>query len=179
MQGAQRGDAEAFGTLFQRYQKAIFNFMRRLGMTAASAEEGTQDIFLKLWERREQYHAGRNFRVYLYQIARNHWLNQLRRKPVNPARYLDGRGGAEADPAVAAEKSDLEAKVREAIAGLPETIRVPLILKLMQQLTYSEVSGITGLSPRQAEERVSEAFQVLGARLREREARAAAPRRKS
>ena len=165
MQRAQRGDAEAFAALFDRYQKAIFNFMRRLGMSRGAAEEGTQEVFLKLWEHRDQYRPGGPFRVYLYRIARNHRINQLRRGPVNPRRYLEAREDRGEDPAEAAERGDSGARARQALEALPEDFRVPFLLKQMQGLSYAEVSRVTGLTPRQAEDRVAEAFELLSRSL--------------
>ena len=167
MQRAQRGDAEAFAALFDRYQKAIFNFMRRLGMSRGAAEEGTQEVFLKLWERRDQYRPGGGFRAYLYRIARNHRINQFRRGPVNPHRYLEGRGPGNGDPAVAAERKDARARALRAVESLAEDVRIPFVLKQMQGLSYAEVAQVTGLTQRQAEDRVAEAFEKLARSLRE------------
>lgn len=165
MQRAQRGDADAFAALFDRYQKAIFNFMRRLGMPRGAAEEGTQEVFLKLWEHRDQYRPGGGFRVYLYRIARNHRINQLRRGPVNPRRYLESRKEEGVDPAEAAEKGDAGARALQAVASLPADVRVPFLLKQVQGLSYAEVSQVAGITPRQAEDRVTQAFELLARSL--------------
>ena len=181
MRRAQGGDRGAFSVLFERYEKPIYNFLRRLGMIPAEAEEGTQEVFLKLWERRSQYRPGGVFRVYLYQIARNHRIGRFRRPALDARRYLaprmGGTGGAvgvggqaihQDDPAAAAERRELGVRVHHLLDELPEGVREPFVLRWMQQLPYAEVARITGLTVRQAEDRVAAGFERLASRLRPR-----------
>ncbi len=165
---AQAGDRGAFAVLFERYEKPIYNFLRRLGMIPAEAEEGTQEVFLKLWGRRAQYKPGGPFRVYLYRIARNHRIGQLRRPPMDSRRWLASRQGqgAVADPAEAVSLGELGGKVHDLLGELPEGIREPFILRWMQQLPHAEVARITGLTARQAEDRAAAGFERLASRLR-------------
>ena len=176
MRRAQGGDQGAFAVLFERYEKPIYNFLRRLGMIPAEAEEGAQEVFLRLWERRGQYRPGGTFRVYLYQIARNHRIGRIRRPALDARRYLAPRDaglkGAQDDPAAAAEQGELGGRLHHLLDELPLEVREPFVLRWMQQLPYAEVARITGLTVRQAEDRVADGFERLSARLRPRADRA-------
>ena len=140
-------------------------------MIPAEAEEATQEVFLRLWERRAQYRPGGGFRVYLYQIARNHRIGQLRRPGLDERRFLAPRDVRTEDPADRAEQGESGQRLREHLAELPEEIREPFVLRWMQQLPYAEVARVTGLTVRQAEDRAAAGFERLAARLRPRSER--------
>ena len=161
MQRAQTGDARAFAELFDRYRRPIFNYLRRMGMNRTIAEDGTQDVFLKLWERRAQYRPEGAFSTYLYRIAHNYRVNQLRRGPVDGGRFLDGREGASSDPADLAEQSDLVDRMRQALDTLPEHLKEAFVLKRLQEMPYAEVARVTGCTAREAETQVTQAFEKL------------------
>ena len=77
---ASRGDSEGFRQLFHRHYEAIFCFAYRLSGSVSVAEEITQDCFLSLLQHPVRYNASRgSLKTYVYGIARNLFLKQLRR----------------------------------------------------------------------------------------------------
>jgi len=77
---ASRGDSEGFRQLFHRHYEAVFCFAYRLSGSVSAAEEITQDCFLSLLQHPVRYNASRgSLKTYVYGIARNLFLKQLRR----------------------------------------------------------------------------------------------------
>lgn len=73
------GDESAFCELFDYYQKYVFSFGRKLMRSNEIAEEIVQDIFIKIWERKEKLKEVDNFGGYLNILVRNHSFNLLRK----------------------------------------------------------------------------------------------------
>ncbi|TDX00308.1 RNA polymerase sigma-70 factor (ECF subfamily) [Dinghuibacter silviterrae] len=71
------GDVQAFSAVYYHYQDDLYRFVLRLVKIPALAEDVLQDIFLKIWEARQQLPGVHHFPGYLYTVARNHTLNVL------------------------------------------------------------------------------------------------------
>ncbi|MDH7459957.1 RNA polymerase sigma-70 factor [Chitinophagaceae bacterium 26-R-25] len=72
------GDQRAFGVLFEQRQQVIFNIAYKLTKSRSTAKEIVQDVFLKLWNKREELHALDNFSAYINRMARNQSIDVLR-----------------------------------------------------------------------------------------------------
>lgn len=144
------GDERAFRSLYERYARAMIAFCQRFVRESARAEELAQDVFVKLYRARDRYEPRAPFRPFLYRIATNHCLNELRRgehgrdagDPVDP----DALPSAGADPGRQAEQAALERAVEGALAALPEKQRLAFVLCRFQGLTYEEIAEALGTS---------------------------------
>ncbi len=74
-----RGDRAAFSTLFDRHQAGVVRFCGRFVGNQARAEELAQDVFIKLFKSASRYSVDAKFKTFLYRVATNHCLNELRR----------------------------------------------------------------------------------------------------
>jgi RNA polymerase sigma-70 factor, ECF subfamily len=146
----QRGDEGAFRVLFERHARAMVSFCHHFVRDAARAEELAQDVFVSLYRASGRYRPSARFKTFLYRIASNHCLNELRRGE-HAARAAEGRAGdAPADPdalasqapgpEAAAEGAALERAVGELLARLPEKQRVALVLCRFEGLSYEEIA---------------------------------------
>src|SRR5512133_2126109 len=128
----QQGDEGAFRTLFERHARAMFAFCHHFVRDAARAEELAQDVFVNLYRARDRYRPSARFKTFLYRVASNHCLNELRRRE-HALRQAPGAEEAPHDPdsfpsdaaspeEVARGKA-LEGAVRELLARLPEKQR--------------------------------------------------------
>jgi RNA polymerase sigma-70 factor (ECF subfamily) len=125
----QQGDAAAFRTLFERHARAMVAFCHHFVRDAARAEELAQDVFVKLHQAAGRYTPSARFKTFLYRIASNHCLNELRRgeythrradpEPADP----DALPSQAASPEDAARAAALERAVGELLARLPEKQR--------------------------------------------------------
>jgi RNA polymerase sigma-70 factor (ECF subfamily) len=145
----QRGDAGAFRTLFERHTRAMVAFCHHFVRDPARAEELAQDVFVKLHEAADRYRPSARFRTYLYRIASNHCLNELRRgdhlrraaegdEPADP----DALPSLCASPEEAARGAALERAVAELLARLPEKQRAALVLCRLEGLSYEEIAEV-------------------------------------
>lgn len=141
------GDEEAFTRLFERWRVPIVRFAVRFVGAQHRGEELAQEIFLKVYRARERYEPRERFAAWIFRIATNHCLNEVRRPEYRhrPVAVEDlviepiDRRRPRADEMVHAAR--LQAAVREAVATLPETQRAALLLQRDQGLAYEEIAA--------------------------------------
>jgi len=148
------GDQSAFGELFEKHSRAIVNFAYHFVGSRERAEEITQDVFLQVYRAAGRYEPQARFTTWLYRVARNACLNEVRRPEYRHARRplereTDDPGGrgeiALPDPAApegerALAGRQLEAKIREALAALPESQRAALLMSRTEGMSYRDVA---------------------------------------
>ncbi|SRR6266568_400705 len=154
----QGGDESAFRVLFERHGRPMVTFCHHFVRDGARAEELAQDVFLKLHGSAARYHPSARFKTFLYRIASNHCLNELRRGEyaVRRAADPDAVDGALLDPDALAsagaspEESALGAalsrEVQVLLARLPEKQRAAFVLARLEGLPYDEVAEVLGTS---------------------------------
>ncbi len=146
----QQGDEAAFRELYQRNARAMIAFCHHFVRDAARAEELAQDVLVKLYRSRERYRPTARFRTFLYRIAANHCLNELRRgewaarapsatdAPIDP----DLLASHAATPEETARGAALEDAFRALLDRLPEKQRAALVLARFQGLSYEEIAAV-------------------------------------
>jgi RNA polymerase sigma-70 factor (ECF subfamily) len=151
----QRGDSSAFRTLYERHARAMVGFCRHFVRDGARAEELAQDVFVKLFRAAGRYRPDARFKTFLYRIASNHCLNELRRgeyearppasaTPGDPRDAADDLPSREASPLQVAEAKALEAAVREVLDRLPDKQRAAFVLCRFEGLSYEEIAEALG-----------------------------------
>lgn len=151
------GDKAAFETLYERYEKTLFDFIYRMVMNNPETENLFQETFHRVVRSRKKYQATAQFRTWLFQIAMNLCRDRRRRMKhrshlsLNDPLASQNDGGLElkdlvSDPAPDVAKSveagELESFVKGAIASLPEDEHLVVILKEYQGLKFSEIAEI-------------------------------------
>ncbi|MCC6764101.1 MAG: RNA polymerase sigma factor [Deltaproteobacteria bacterium] len=148
------GDAEAFRELFDKHSRSIVNFAFHFVGSRQRAEEIAQDVFLQLYRAAGRYEPTAKFTTWLYRIATNACLNEVRRPehrhPRRPLEHTpdDERKRSEIafpDPtAVAGDGAlagrQLEAKIHEVLEALPPNQRAALLMSRVDGLSYLEVA---------------------------------------
>jgi RNA polymerase sigma-70 factor (ECF subfamily) len=154
----QDGDTEAFEQLFSRHTRAVVNFAYRFVRNREMAEELAQEIFLRVFEGAAGYRPQAKFTPWLYRIATNVCLNEIRKPHVHAARRSiasDQPGGGEAialelttgsDPSTRLERQAISLALKQALDQIPEKQRIAFILNKYQELSYSEVAEIMAVS---------------------------------
>jgi RNA polymerase sigma-70 factor (ECF subfamily) len=154
-------DLAAFEELVRRYQDCVFNMVSRMLGDTRDADDITQQVFLRVWKSARRYKARAKFSTWLFTIARNLTLNEVRRRKRHPATSLDepppgappdsrpDNGAHErlgdtgqSSPSDQFLQSELEQALEDAIAALPEKQRLALILWRYQQLPYEEIAQV-------------------------------------
>lgn len=155
----KRGDRAAFARLVEKYRQPLFNFIFRTLRDETETEDVAQNTFLQVWKSRARYQRTAKFSTWLFTIARNLCLNEIRRRSRHPAESLDAPGvepddpplrqiedKAAALPAETALHGELAAKIEAALAELPENQRAAILLCRQDELSYEEIAAVLGCS---------------------------------
>lgn len=156
------GDAAAFEALYEAFRKPLANYFYRLCFDRARVEDLLQEVFVRLWRGAASYRGESKASTFVFRIATNVWLTESRRireKSAGPESVSDR------EPSQDAERREREAKLREAIRGLPPGERAVLILAQYHELPYEEISEILAIPVGTVKSRMFHALQRLRDRL--------------
>jgi RNA polymerase sigma-70 factor (family 1) len=143
------GDDRAFEALVERHQRLVVGTVGRMLGTNSDAEDIAQQVFVRVWKNAKRYEPRAKFTTWLLKITRNLVFNELRRRARHPAVPLQSETGEEERPlrderAIAPDASLLEQELQKAvdaaIAQLPETQRMAVILRRYEELSYEEIA---------------------------------------
>ena len=159
---AQGGDEAALNRLMERFYGPIFSFVRRMMPHEEDARDVTQDVFARLVRNIGSYRPEHRFSTWLFRIAVNRVVDCRRRGPrPEPVR------SAEFTPRDVLSSRESRERLFAAIALLPDSVRVPLLLSYQQDLSHAEVGGILKISANAVKLRVHEAILRLRVLLKE------------
>ena len=166
----KQGDEEAFGELMNRFRRPLTGFFYSLCWNHDTAQDYAQEVLVRLWLARERYQPIGNFKSYIYRIARNVWLQELRSMKCRPQpQYYEELDQAEDE--VDIEKllirRYVDRKIRLAVAGLPEHHRLVFVLSHFQGLKYWEIAEILEIPIGTVKSRMSNAVRKLREELTE------------
>lgn len=145
------GDQYAFESLIQRYSTPLFNFIYRFLGDYDQASDILQNVFIQLHTSLPTLRTDKPLKAWLFQVARNRCLDELRRKHAIHFSELEGvNDEEELSPLAAipdsgplpeelAERSDLQQHLQAAIATLPVKFRAVVLLRYASQLSFSEI----------------------------------------
>ena len=161
IRAAQAGDRPAFAVLIERYWDRLYRWLCRLTRDPTSAEDITQETFLKAYAAVNRFEAGSNFRAWLFRIAHNNFVNQRRavrhnRHPLVPEVAEDPRG-----PVGDALSHEALRLIAEAVAKLPSDFRGALTLRVEEGLSFRDIAEVMGITEETARWRVFKARQKL------------------
>lgn len=147
------GDEKSLEFLIRRHFKAVYNFTAKFIGDRKEAEDLTQEIFLKIWKNLKKFDQTKNFRVWLFRIARNACVDHLRRKKAIVFSALDeSRENNLADNLPDPGESiierisrrEFEEEINKALKNISEAGRTVLLLYYGQQMTFQEVADLLG-----------------------------------
>ena len=166
-----RGKREAFSVLVERYQKPIFNFIYRFYGNYELAQELTQETFLRCYQFLKSYDQERKFSTWLYTVARNLCIDELKRRrsarevplddvlPAIDAREVEG--AADRNAQIQCIRREEDFKLLEALQELPPAARTVLLLHYFQGLSYQEIGETLGLPVSTVKIRIFRAKKIL------------------
>jgi len=153
------GEVHMLGVLFDRYQAPLFNFYSKMTQDRTVSEDLVQEVFLRILRYRQTYRPGTTFRTWMYQIARNTRLDQVRK--VRPESPLATEPMAPARVADSAEREQETQLLQRALMQLPEDKREILVLSRFQELKYDEIARLLGCETGAVKVRVHRALRQL------------------
>jgi RNA polymerase sigma-70 factor (ECF subfamily) len=167
----QRGETDAFETLVRRHEKTIFNLVYRMLGDTEEAAEVSQEVFLSAFRATGQFRGDANFSTWLYRIAINHastrrkTLNSRQRKVV-PIESADSLHDPEPGPLEILERQEIREKVQFALNQLEPDDAAVILLRDMQDVSYSEVAHVLQIPVGTVKSRLHRARQALKSRLK-------------
>lgn len=157
------GDVKALGILYVLYAGRVRNFAFSLLQNASEAEDITQDLFLKIWNSRENLKDIDSIKSYLFSMAHNSVLNLIKRKGVRE-RYREAAAGTMPEQYEPSSKSD----TRELLRSIDEALEKMTVLRKTifrmnryEHKTYQEIADTLMISPKTVQYHISCALAEL------------------
>src|SRR2546421_13089689 len=180
LEGTLAGDEDAFAELVSRYRNQITSYIYRMTNDYDGAVDLAQETFLRVYRAANRYQTTHAFSTYIYRIATNLAIIQLRkrkrRRLVSLTGLLTSADGEEARdfdapderPLADAELVDAEQKrvVKRAILTLPDKYRAPLVLRDVEGKSYDEIAKILATSEGTVKSRINRARNFLRDKVR-------------
>ena len=177
----REGDEAAFQEIVRRYRNQITNYVYRMIDDYDRAVDIAQETFVRVYMNMERYQATYSFSTYIYRIAHNLAITELRQRKRRrliplPTFFSDkdseevevdlpDQGQVLADEAIIADER--RQAVTTAIASLPEKYRAALVLCDLEEKSYEEISEVLGLPTGTVKSRINRARNLLKEKLRD------------
>jgi RNA polymerase sigma-70 factor (ECF subfamily) len=173
----QGGDKASFESLMRKYFPRLLNFIYRYVNDREAAEDLAQEVFIRVYKSGPRYKPQSKFQTWLFTIARNLSLNELKRHKYRTV-SLDETFSSEdgelkrqvADPGSESPQEDILRKervaaVKAAIRELPESQRVAVLLRRHEQFSYAEIARTMNVSIKAVKSLLSRAKENLRTHL--------------
>ena len=177
----QTGDREAFRQLFEAYQGRVWSIAVHFTGEESAARDITQQVFLKLFSSIKQFRQEASFTTWLYRLVTNVCLDEQRRgrrfisfdfwrrdDEEDEKNILDWRQAQQFQHSLQEERytqAEMAAAVKAAVKELSPPIRLTVLLKYFEELSYDEIARVLGCSPGTVASRLNRGHKALAQRL--------------
>jgi RNA polymerase sigma-70 factor, ECF subfamily len=175
----KQGDMTAFTELVEKYKQPVMNLAYRTVRDATEAEDLAQNVFVQVYKSAARYRSTAKFSTWLFTIARNLCLNEIRRRSRHPAESLDATHPEQEDQALhqfedkktfsppeSLLQSELAQNIDCALADLPENQRAAILLCRQDELSYEEIAEVLGCSVSATKSLIHRGRETLKERLK-------------
>lgn len=141
----------------------LVNFAKNIVNSASDADEIVNDVFLAIWEKRDQLELSGGLKNYLFTSVKNRCLNHIKKARLAFSEMPDELPVASLDPNVLErlQAAETNKKVQVLIDALPAKCRQIFLLSRMHELSYKEISELLDLSPKTVENQIGIALKFL------------------
>jgi RNA polymerase sigma-70 factor, ECF subfamily len=168
LEACRAGDRYAFHDLFERYKDRVYSIALHYTGDDAAAKDVSQTVFLKLFTMIAQFRFESEFSTWLFRVVVNACYDDRRKR----ARMQSLDDYAEPPPTRLegpqhriAERKDVETAVRAAVAELSPKLRMPIVLRYLEGMSYDEISVVLGCSMGTVASRLNRGHKELARRL--------------
>jgi RNA polymerase sigma-70 factor (ECF subfamily) len=163
MESVKRGELQQASLLFERYNRRIFNFLARMTMDRALAEDLTQNVFLRIIKYRHTYKEGARFQSWIYQVARNIFSDHYQENKNRFSDFVDVDkiGDQMYDSEESARLEERDILLQKSLAKLSSEQRELLVMTRFQRMKYDEVAMIMDTSVANIKVKVHRAIAKL------------------
>ena len=179
IEATRNGDEAAFASIVGRYRSPITNYLYRFLNDYEEAVDLAQETFVRVYFAIDRYHTEYAFSTYIYRIATNLAISELRKRKRRTILSLTGLFQSEDDEQTEFQPPDNRSRpdedlvedersrvIGKAIVTLPTKYRVPIILRDIEGKTYDEIAEILGLGLGTTKSRISRARGLLKEKLK-------------
>lgn len=156
----RRGDRKALEQLLESYERPVYNAAYRIVGNSDDAADVTQAVFLKVFERLDQYNPKYKFFSWIYRIAINESINYINRnrkqQPLD-----DDEVAATCGPEDLAQAADLSRTIQDGLMELKEPYRVVIVLKHFSDCSYRQIGEILHIPEKTVKSRLYSARQIM------------------
>lgn len=170
IEACRAGDRDAFRLLFETHRDRVYSVaLYFFGGDEATASDVTQQVFVKLFDKIGQFHGDAEFTTWLYRMATNACIDEQRKR----RRFLPfGDVFTMSEPRVRmqqedrAERHEMADSVKRAVATLKPKLRVVMLLKYFEELSYEEIAEVLGCSKGTVASRLNRGHKILARKLK-------------
>lgn len=179
IEATKQGDDAAFAEIVHRYRNPIVNYLYRFLNDYEEAIDLAQETFVRVYFAIDRYHTEFAFSTYIYRIATNLAISELRKRKRRRLLSLTGLFQMDHDDSteyqpkderqlqdVSLVEDEQSRVIARAIAALPEKYRVPIILRDVEGRSYEEIAGIMELGLGTTKSRISRGRGLLKEKLK-------------
>lgn len=152
------GDDIAFRSLYYRYYEALTSFVFHRTSSVELAKDFVQEVYTRLWQKRDKIDDTKSIKSYLYRIANNLAIDYFRK---NASRRTYVSTTMQRSSGTADESIETQTAINMAIQKLPEKLRTVFTLSRYEGLKYAEIAEVCQVSVKTIESRMSQALQFL------------------
>lgn len=180
IEATKNGDESAFTEIVSRYKSPITNYLYRFLNDYEEAVDIAQETFVRVYFAIDRYHTQFAFSTYIYRIATNLAISEIRRRKRRRLFSISGIFAGDKEEPNEFEipderrlpddellENERDTQIAKAIAALPEKYRIPIILRDVEGRTYEEVSAVMDLGLGTTKSRISRGRALLREKLQE------------
>lgn len=143
----QEGDADAFGELIERYEPKLARYGKKFLSVPEDIEDIVQDVFMKAFQNIQSFDATRRFSPWIYRIAHNAFVNELKRRSLRPVFNLDfdallAHAPADENAETEREAGEMRAMIDAGLERITPAYREVLVLHYLEELSYKDIADI-------------------------------------
>ncbi len=156
---------QEFKKLFEQYYNPLCNFANTILYDSSKAEDAVQDIFVKMWQKKDTLGDLDNVKSYLFTATRNKCIEYLRKLKLDKKLSEENQSRLEMSSSInideEADKYVLKEKLFNSIRQLPPKCREVFTMSKINGLTYSEIADELGISPKTVDNQIGRAMRLL------------------
>jgi RNA polymerase sigma-70 factor, ECF subfamily len=179
IEATKNGDESAFADIVARYRNPLTNYLYRFLNDYEEAVDLAQETFVRVYFAIDRYHTEYAFSTYIYRIATNLAISEIRKRKRRNVLSLTGLFQSDPDDAAEFQPPDKRPRpdedliddeqgrvIAKAISALPVKYRVPIILRDVEGRSYEEIANILELGLGTTKSRISRARALLKEKLK-------------
>lgn len=179
IEATKNGDEDAFGEIVSRYRGPLTNYLFRMLSDYEESVDLAQEAFVRVYFAIDRYHSGYAFSTYIYRIATNLAISEMRKRKRRRLFSLTGLFQADSEseaeyqppderpqPEEVVVSDELRRTIGRAISALPDLYKAPIILREIEERPYEEIAEILGLGLGTTKSRISRGRSILRDKLR-------------